>query len=256
MATYELTGYDKHLVRQPIIDVRIKIDVYDNEDKIYRDTIECGVISASFSINAESDIRRTATLELIPLSKVNTIIDENSLIWMNRNIRLSIGIKDINTDEYKYYKQGTYLIMDGSSTYDSVTNTLSLNCSDWMSKLDGSRNGNLGQVPISYPASEYYMTTNWVKMANAYGQVTSESDVYDWINSYEEYQNDITMGSQELKDAAWQICTNYDNLTEEEISEYMDLIHTVYPKAEIDYWHTTINDTTFKDINIFTTSIG
>ena len=98
MATYNITGEDHRLIAQKIIETIIKIDIYDDYEH-YLDSILCGVISCSMSINSESDVRRTASLELIPMKKSNTIISEDGLIWINRNIKLSIGIKDLYANE-------------------------------------------------------------------------------------------------------------------------------------------------------------
>ena len=180
MSSYNITGEDYKIISQPIIEVSIKIEVYDDYNH-YLDTIVCGVISASMSVSAESDVRRTCSLELIPMKKVNTIISEDGLIWLNRNIVLSLGVRDYHTREYKYYPMGTYLIMSSSSSYDEVTNTLSLSCSDWVAKLDGSRNGNLGQLKIVYPAYNDYFTTNWVEIARNEGvDVTSPTALMNW----------------------------------------------------------------------------
>ena len=146
----------KKALEQHVLNIRIKLDVYD-KDENYIDTIICGLVSGSCNIDANSDIRRTATFVLIPLKKVNTLIEEDSLIWINRNIILSIGIQRHRDEEYTYYQQGKYLIQTYNSTYDATTNQLTLNCADWTCKLDGTKNGQLGALVTSFPAyKEYY----------------------------------------------------------------------------------------------------
>lgn len=249
MATYRITSDDISMLNQSILDIRIRLDIYHDITGKYLDSIECGVISASFNIDAESDVRRTCTLELIPMSSVNTMISDDDLIWINRNIVIHIGVKDIIRNKYVYYRQGTYLIMDTSSTYDATTNTLSLNCSDWVAKLDGSRNGNLGQLEIKYPAYQTFMCTDWVKMANIYGNKTSKNDVYNWLLQYDEYQNDVTTGSDEIKTAAWNIVTKV-HTEQEQIDADLEVIRTVYEKAEVERWHSSINGQEFENISI------
>ena len=246
MASYAITGEDYKLTTQSIIEVNIKIDVYDDYNH-YLDTIVCGVISATMSINSESDVRRTCSLELIPMKKVNTIISEDGLIWLNRNIVLSLGVKNAHSTEYKYYPMGTYLIMSSSSSYDETTNTLSLSCSDWVAKLDGSRNGNLGQLKIVYPAYNDYFTTNWVEIARNEGvDVTNAYSLMNWAknNSNDEYHNKLTESTDyDVINATFQLMTN-TSLTESQQEQYMAIIHTIYPQAILDVYRTTVSDET------------
>lgn len=146
---------DKRLLRQRVLNLRIRIDVY-NDEMVYVDTIHCGLVSGTCTIDASSDIRRTASFVLIPSKKVNTLIEEDSLIWLNRNIVLYIGVQNIRNAEYTWYKQGTYLIQTYNSTYDATNNQLTINCADWMAKLDGTKNGQLGALVTSFPAYKEY----------------------------------------------------------------------------------------------------
>lgn len=244
MATYPITGEDMRITAQTIMETTIKIEVYDDYNH-YLDTIICGVISGNVAINSESDIRRTSTLELIPMTKVNTIISEDGLIWLNRNIKLSIGIKDLYKNEYKYYPMGTYLIMTPSSSYDGTTNTLSLSCSDWVAKLDGSRNGNLGQLKIVYPAYNDYFTTNWVDIARNEGvDVNNMEALMNWAknNPSDEYHNKLTESDDpDVLNAVYQLMTK-TNLTSEQKQQYMLTINSVYPNAILDEYRTIVAD--------------
>lgn len=244
MATYNITGEDYRLIAQKIIETIIKIDIYDDYEH-YLDSVLCGVISCSVSINSESDVRRTASLELIPLKKSNTIISEDGLIWINRNIKLSIGIKDLYTNEYRYYKMGTYIIMSPSSSYDETTNVLSLSLSDWTAKLDGSRNGNLGQLKIVYPAYNDYFTTNWVETAKNEGvDVNNPTALMNWArnNPNDEYHNKLTESTNStVINAVFQLMTN-SNLSQSQKDQYMSVINQVYPSAILDEFRTMISD--------------
>lgn len=150
-----ITQYDLDLTLQQVINLRVRIDVYDN-NMTYIDTIDCGLLSGSSSIDSSSDVRRTCSFVLYPMKDVGTLIDEDSLIWINRNIVLYVGIREMRTEEYTYYKLGTFKIMSYASTYDSVTNQLTINCSDWISILDGTKNGQLHALTTSFPAYVEY----------------------------------------------------------------------------------------------------
>ncbi len=151
-----LTTQDQRLSRQHVLNLKIKLDVYDNDEN-YLDSIECGIVSGTCNIDSTAAVRRTMSFVLVPHKKVNTLIEEDSLIWINRYIVMYIGIEDMRTHEYVWYRQGNYMIQTYDSTYDATTNQLTINCSDWMSRLDGTRNGQLGAQITSFPAYKEYV---------------------------------------------------------------------------------------------------
>ena len=75
------------LITQPIVETRVKIDVYDERNGNHIETWECGIISATFSISAESDIRRSCNLEVVPNKNKHIRLEKNELIWINRIIK-------------------------------------------------------------------------------------------------------------------------------------------------------------------------
>lgn len=133
--------------------IKFKIEVLDENLKIIGN-IECGLTSGSMSINAESDIRRSANFIVQPTLTEHIKLTETSLLWLNKDIRISVGLYNPRARQYKYYPLGCYVYTDTSGTYDAVTNQLTVNCSDFMKKLDGTKNGQLGALLISYPAYE------------------------------------------------------------------------------------------------------
>ena len=123
---------DLNLTYQHVINIWVKVDVYD-KDMVYVDTIDCTLISGTFNMDANSDVRRTASFVLYPVHrKLDMLIRYDSMVWINRNIVLNVGIQDHRTQKYTFYKLGTFLIMTYDSGYDPVTNQLTLNCSDFM----------------------------------------------------------------------------------------------------------------------------
>jgi len=131
--------------------MKLKIEVLDSNQKIIG-IIECGLTSGSMSINAESDIRRTANFVVQPTLTEHIKLTETSLLWLNKDIRMSVGLYNPRTRQYKYYHLGYYVYTDASGTYDATTNNLTINCADFIKKLDGTKNGQLGALIISYPA--------------------------------------------------------------------------------------------------------
>lgn len=150
-----ITQEDLQLVLQHASDPRMKlcIDVLDANGKII-DSLNCGLTGGSVSINGESDVRRTAGFTIQPTLKNIIKLTENSLLWLNKDIKISVGLYNPGTKEYKYYPLGYYVYTDTSGTYSINANNLTINCSDFMKKLDGTKNGQLGALIISYPAYE------------------------------------------------------------------------------------------------------
>lgn len=133
--------------------MRLKIEVLDSNQKIIG-TLETDITSGSMSINGESDIRRTANFVVQPTIKEKIKLTENSLLWLNKDIRMFVGLYNCRIKQYKYYPLGCYVYTDTSGTYDATNDNLTINCADFMKKLDGTKNGQLGALIISYPAYE------------------------------------------------------------------------------------------------------
>lgn len=131
---------------------RLKIEVLDRQLH-YIGELE-GLVSGSVSISAESDIRRTANIVLSPTLVQNLKLTEDNLVWLDKDIRIFIGLYNVRAKEYKYYPLGYYVYTDTSASYDASLNQLSVHCADFMKKLDGTKNGQLGTPLISFPAYE------------------------------------------------------------------------------------------------------
>ena len=133
--------------------LKLKIEVLDSNGKIIGN-LECGLSGGSMSINGESDVRRTANFIIQPTLKEKIKLTENSLLWLNKDIRMSVGLYNPRTKDYKFYPLGCYVYADTSGTYDATNDNLTINCADFMKKLDGTKNGQLGSLIISFPAYE------------------------------------------------------------------------------------------------------
>ena len=149
----DLTSDDYRVTQQVVLDIRIRFEIYNN-NKDYIGSIDGNVVNGSCSIDAESDIRRSFSITIYPDHKSKIIIDEQGYIWINKYVHIFIGIVDMLTGEVREWKFGEFLFNDVNTTYDPVTNQMSVNCSDMMILLDGSKNGELGQLKILYPAYE------------------------------------------------------------------------------------------------------
>lgn len=159
---YQITNEDWELLTQPgYLIIQQKLRVLDDNLIVLKE-IEGVISNINVSENAESDVRKTTSFTMTPTWFSNIEVNEESLIWINRNIEIFIGILNIRTNEYKWYDQGLYVFTDTSSTYDATTNQLTVNCGDWWVKLDGTKNGQVGALTTTIPAYEEDSTTGEV----------------------------------------------------------------------------------------------
>jgi hypothetical protein len=246
MASYEVTTEDQLLIRQHVLELRGKFDIYSLDDE-YLDTIEGGLVSGNNNINAESDIRRTLSITLIPRIQDTVKIGDEGIVWLDKKIRFYIGIRGQVSEEYKWYPQGEYVFMHTSSTYDPTTNQLQLECSDMMAMLDGTRNGNLGQLIIEYPAYQDYFSTLWVMQARAEGvDVNNKTALFNWVKQQgDDYQNDLVNSTDPNVTNAVYVLMMNTRLTPAQQEQYMQIIRTVYPNAVLDIYRTVIDNTPY-----------
>lgn len=152
---YQITNEDLKLVLQQSASPqtpKLVLDVLNPEGKVIS-TINT-VISGNLNINSDTDIRRSGNFTVQPTLKEQLKLHPDNLIWLNRDLRLRIGIYNIREQRYKYYTVAYFVYNDSSSAYDSVTNQLSFSCSDFIAKLDGTKNGQIGALVTSFPAYE------------------------------------------------------------------------------------------------------
>lgn len=172
---YNISVSDVELLKQSIIDLRVRITIYHEVTGEYMDQLECGIISGSCTVSAESDVRRTFSLECTPIDNDRLIVSEEGIIWLNRIIKLEIGILDTRDQVYVWYEEGRYVFTNMSATFDATTNTISLSCNDLVAKLDGTKNGQIcGANTNEYPAYDEDEETGQVIQYNYIRKVIQE----------------------------------------------------------------------------------
>lgn len=132
--------------------IKIKVEVLDSNKKTVG--IINNIVGCTMQIDANSNVRRTCTLSLQPDVKENIAIGNDELIWLNKDFRLLIGIYNIRTKQYKYYVLGYFSYINSSKRYDSATNQYTIDCADFIKKLDGTKNGQIGAAKTLFPAYE------------------------------------------------------------------------------------------------------
>lgn len=110
-------------------------------------------IDGNISIDAKSDIRRTANISLVAKdSSFN--VQFGGKIWLDKYIRIFVGISSNLSGQIEWVNCGIYIIDAPKYQYDATTNTLTLSLLDLMAKLTGVRNGYLKGVPVQLKANE------------------------------------------------------------------------------------------------------
>lgn len=138
---FNFDTYDIQLITQPLIEFKIKVEVYDSITDTYIDAIEGALIGGSSNIDCSSDVRRTATLQIVPTYNQRIVFETGSLLWLNRYVKLYIGIKDQREGTYRWYPQGVYSYQNISMTYDETNNQIDISLSDKWTDLDGTKSG-------------------------------------------------------------------------------------------------------------------
>lgn len=138
---YIPTGQDLQMLKQHIKNVSIKISIL-NKDMQPIDEIKGSVISDNYSINVDSDIRRTYSAS-IRVSKDYDMLDLYKKLWIDKMLQVYIGVEDIIKSEMVWYLFGTFTF--DKVTYDigSDSNVLNVNCIDLAAKYNGTLGGSL-----------------------------------------------------------------------------------------------------------------
>lgn len=126
---------------------------------------------STFTIDANSDIRRTCNLIIAPTSS-DFDISSNGNIWLDKYIQVQVGIEDEkNNNKINYTNMGVYLINNPSTTYNAQTHTITISGIDMMAKLTGMRNGYLSgtQGGVSYKIPKNTIISNAIKSTFALG---------------------------------------------------------------------------------------
>ncbi|WP_206459471.1 DUF5048 domain-containing protein [Anaerovorax sp. IOR16] len=133
--SYQIKQEDVLMLHQAIMKIKIKAEILDMNFKTI-DKLDGELIDDSFSITAESDIRRTANLTILAKDDLY-ILGSKTKIWINKYIKLSVGFYNIRQKEYVYYPAGIYIIATSSYKYNNSACVLTLSIVDMMGLATG-----------------------------------------------------------------------------------------------------------------------
>lgn len=142
---------------QSIRNIDCKLFVLDYDYTIL-DEISGKTESVSLNVDAESDIRRTANINIVlkdDSRQTNSNIfywQVGNPYWFDKYIQIYVAIQDVSTQEYVWVNEGIYMVNSPTISYDATTNNLSFEAVDLMSKMTGLRNGQLEGMTYIIPA--------------------------------------------------------------------------------------------------------
>lgn len=133
-----ITEEDKMLILQNNIRYNYRMFIVDDQMNVLQRLNEIDI--SSYTIDATSSVRRTISASIYQIDD----IDEFLHLYMRMNFKLEIGVYSLIKDQYIYYPCGTYVITEGSTSYDATNNVMTCTFADWFAKLDGTRSGQVG----------------------------------------------------------------------------------------------------------------
>ena len=152
MSGFNITSNQFQTSLQNIQSRYIKLELLNYQFQTV-DNIEGVCESGSISIDANADIRRTASLVMI-VKDSSFNIATGGKIWLDKYIKIWVGTLSLITNEIEYTNCGIFIIDAPSYQYNSSSNSLTLSLLDLMAKLTGIRNGYLPGIPSTLSAGE------------------------------------------------------------------------------------------------------
>mgnify|MGYP001287862311 FL=1 len=139
--SYFPTQEDFAILRNKNKELFIKVELLNKSFKTI-DELKGKLVSDDFSIDAESDIRRTYNVSFI-VDNDKLLIGEDKIVWFDKYLKIFLGIKYSRDNQIHYYPLGIYTLNENTYEFDSTTSLLTLPCLDLMAEINGIRNGKL-----------------------------------------------------------------------------------------------------------------
>ena len=149
----------------------IKIDLLNYNFQTVDELSGTVVGNPTFTINADSDIRRTCSFSLVP-TDISFDIKEGSKIWMDKYVKVFIGIYNNKTKNITYSNQGMYIINNPNINYSAINHIINIQGVDMMAMLNGVRGGNITSITDDLGSSDIVNTlVNIPKGSNVRQQI-------------------------------------------------------------------------------------
>lgn len=129
---YIPTENDLRLVLQRNKIWTLRLEVLNTRYQILA-AIEGEALGAQITISAESDMRRTCSLDML-VKDASYQISESSYFWLDKYIRVYYGLYDLANQDTSYYLLGTYMLCDNAYSYNVSERRLTLGLVDLMAR--------------------------------------------------------------------------------------------------------------------------
>lgn len=115
--------------------------------------IQGEVVGGNVSINGDSSVRRTLSIELAVTDSNYDILNIDNHIALNKKAKVKIGIETPDTNKITWFNLGVYLMTEANVTNDANGGaTLGINAIDKMGMLNGDISGQI-QTPVELHVS-------------------------------------------------------------------------------------------------------
>lgn len=168
-----LTQEQIDVLSQKLRKKHLRIELLDSNLKTI-DSIEGQAIGGSITASADNDIRRSGNITVaIPSNQNATIFLEQldgfvvsigGKIWLDKNIKISVGIENTHTNQIVWYKLGVFLINKPVRNFSSNSHTISFECIDLMAKFTGKRQGQLTGTTTIIEKGHYETSPNIINV--------------------------------------------------------------------------------------------
>lgn len=135
MVTAEQYRVSKQTMREQFIKIELL-----NRDMQVLDEIQGDCVGGNITFDNNSDMRRSCYVEMV-VTNSSYEIAAGSRIFLNRLIKVYIGIRDNYTGEIVWFNMGVYVIDEPSYRYSADTHALTFYGLDMMSLFTGDRDG-------------------------------------------------------------------------------------------------------------------
>lgn len=132
---------DYDILFSKVSEIRVKIEVCNMNGTVIA-VLDGIKNNGTYNIDGTSSTRRTFSSSLIPNYLQGLFINKDGIVWLDKEIKIYIGVK--NGDDYIYYPCGKYMFSATNTNINPTTKEITFSATDWMSKLDGTFFGSLG----------------------------------------------------------------------------------------------------------------
>lgn len=144
-----ITQAQRDILYQSSKELHSKIEILNKNFKVIN-SLQGNLINDSYSIDAQSDMRRTYNCSLAVTSS-SFILKEHGEIWLNNYVRPWVGIKHARTGQIEWFLMGTFISRDINYS-DDDSYVLDLACNDLVSTINGEYGGQMERLKIKIEA--------------------------------------------------------------------------------------------------------